>query len=228
MARTKNYQHYCPVARSLEVIGEKWSLLIVRDLLRGPQRFTDLQRTLGAITPKWLTQRLRDLQEAGIIERDSAEGRREVWYTLTPKGRELAPVIEALVVWGIDHALRPPQSGEAVEPGQMLFAMTVYLNNRKRRLRAPARWRFDFDETEPHVMSWDGERWRVRRDDAVDSGAEADVVVRTSPKRWVELITSPPGERTSRFEAMDISGAAARKQELVRTFAGAPASVAAI
>src|SRR5581483_10166021 len=104
MAKTREYQHYCPVARSLEVIGEKWSLLIVRDLLRGPQRFTDLLRYLGGITPKWLTQRLRDLEAAGIVERDHAEGRREVWYRLTAAGEELRPVIESLAIWGIEHA----------------------------------------------------------------------------------------------------------------------------
>src|SRR5947208_1092317 len=103
MTRSKEYRHYCPVARSLEVIGEKWSLLIVRDLLREPRRFTDLLHFLGGITPKWLTLRLRDLEAAGIVERDSEPGRREVWYRLTPRGRDLAPVIQELAIWGIDH-----------------------------------------------------------------------------------------------------------------------------
>ena len=116
MAKTKNYQHYCPLARTLEVIGEKWSLLVVRDLLRGPQRFTDLMRYMGGITPKWLTQRLRDLEEAGIVERDSAPGRREVWYRLTDKGRDLAPVVASLAVWGLDHAMRRPLPAEVVHP----------------------------------------------------------------------------------------------------------------
>src|SRR6266540_1580464 len=108
MAKTKTYAHFCPVARTLEVIGEKWSLLIVRDLLRGPQRFTDLLRYLGGITPKWLTLRLRELEAAGIVEADRVSGRREVWYRLTSKGNDLAPVVQALAVWGIDHTARPP------------------------------------------------------------------------------------------------------------------------
>ena len=87
MARTKDYKHFCAAARSLEVIGEKWTLLIVRDLLRGPQRFSDLLRYLGPITPKWLSARLREMKEAGIVERDAQEGRREVWYGLTEVGR---------------------------------------------------------------------------------------------------------------------------------------------
>ena len=63
MARTNTYDHFCPVARSLEVIGEKWSLLVVRELLNGPRRFTGLERGLPRITPKWLTARLRELEE---------------------------------------------------------------------------------------------------------------------------------------------------------------------
>ena len=59
MAKTKTYGHYCAAARTLEIIGEKWSLLIVRDLHYGPQRFSDLARSLGGITPKLLTVRLR-------------------------------------------------------------------------------------------------------------------------------------------------------------------------
>src|SRR5688572_20706163 len=101
MARTKTYEHFCPVARSLEVIGEKWSLLIVRDLLRGPRRFSDLHESLGKITAKWLTLRLRELEAAGIVVRESEPGRREVWYRLTPAGEELAPVVGALNSWGV-------------------------------------------------------------------------------------------------------------------------------
>ena len=81
---TQTYGHFCPVARTLEKIGDKWSLLIIRDLLTGPQRFTDLLGYLNHITPKWLTQRLRELESSGIVERDQKSGRRQVWYKLTP------------------------------------------------------------------------------------------------------------------------------------------------
>ena len=140
MARTRTYHHFCPVARSLEVIGEKWSLLIVRDLLRGPQRFTDLLRYLGGITPKWLTLRLRDLEQAGIVERDHTAGRREVWYRLTEKGQELAPVVTALALWGLDHALRQPLTGETVHPERAMQTTVLYRNKRRIRLPAPAAW----------------------------------------------------------------------------------------
>src|SRR5213594_3884119 len=106
----RRYHHFCPAARALETIGEKWSLLVVRDLLAGPRRFSDLRRSLTAITPKWLSARLRTLEVQGIIEREAAN-QREVWYRLTPKGQALAPVIDALLVWGLDHAVGPPRPG---------------------------------------------------------------------------------------------------------------------
>ena len=93
------YQHFCPAARALEVIGEKWSLLVVRDLLAGPRRFSDLRRSLTAITPKGLSARLRALEEEGVIEREAASPR-EVWYRLTARGMDLAAVIRAMNTWG--------------------------------------------------------------------------------------------------------------------------------
>jgi DNA-binding HxlR family transcriptional regulator len=101
-------QHFCPVARTLEVLGERWSFLIVRDLLRGPQRFSDLQRYLAGITPKRLTVRLRALEAAGIVAREEVPGRREVRYALTPKGLDLRPALESLAAWGLDHAMVSP------------------------------------------------------------------------------------------------------------------------
>ena len=101
------YRHFCMGARTLEVVGERWSLLIVRDLQLGPRRFTDLVRGLDEITPTRLTGRLRQLEAAGIVTRESPEVGREVWYRLTGPGRDLEPVIDALTLWGIEHARQP-------------------------------------------------------------------------------------------------------------------------
>ena len=122
MAQT--YGHFCPVARTLEKIGDKWSLLIIRDLLAGPQRFTDLLGFLSHITPKWLTQRLRELESSGIIERDNKPGRRQVWYKLTPAGRDLSPIVDALATWGFRYAMRPPIPGEVVHPDLLMRSLT--------------------------------------------------------------------------------------------------------
>lgn len=212
MARSKHYQHYCPVARSLEVIGEKWSLLIVRDLLRGPQRFTDLLRFLGNITPKWLTLRLRELEAVGIVERETEPGRREVWYRLTPKGRDLAPVVESLAVWGIEHALRPPLPGEPVHAGQMLAAMTAYLNRHQQRLSQPTTWVLRFSADRGFSVRFDGERWSVAR-----GGVAGDVTVWAEPEAFVTFL-SQASEGSVPLAALRLEGARERIREFIATF----------
>ncbi len=87
----RTYDHFCLTARALERVGDRWSLLVIRDLLAGPKRFTDLMDRLGGITPKTLSQRLRELEDAGIVAADREPGRREVWYRLTPAGADLGP-----------------------------------------------------------------------------------------------------------------------------------------
>jgi len=90
----------CSAARALEVVGERWSLLIIRDaMFAGITRFTDFQRNLG-IAPNILTKRLGEFVEAGIFELRSGDGDRYAEYVLTPKGRELQPVVVALTEWG--------------------------------------------------------------------------------------------------------------------------------
>lgn len=214
MARTKTYQHFCPVARSLEVIGEKWSLLIVRDLLRGPMRFTDLSRTLGNITPKWLTQRLRDLEAAGIVERDTEEGRREVYYRLTPKGRELAPVVGALNVWGMRHAMRLPEPGEAVNPPQLVTMFSGFLVNRRVRLPGDRRWLLDFgDDRLFEVVHRDG-RWSAAP--CEDAGG-FDVRVVAAPERWAEVLALRGAARRKVLRLLQLDGPADRVEEFADT-----------
>ncbi len=89
----------CSVARALEVVGERWTLLIVRELLRRPRRFSELERRLG-IAKNVLAKRLDKLGELGVVEQgaDSTE------YRLTAKGEDLFPVVQALMAWGDRHA----------------------------------------------------------------------------------------------------------------------------
>lgn len=93
----------CPVARTLDLIGDRWSLLIVRDAMDGARAFTDFQQRTG-IARNILTDRLRRLVERGLLDRQTApSGRRQV-YTLTPAGRDLFTVVVALRQWGERHA----------------------------------------------------------------------------------------------------------------------------
>ncbi len=101
----KSKRSGCPVSVSLEIFGDRWSLLIVRDLMvRGYTTFKDFQQSGEKIATNILSQRLRTLQKAGIIaaERGEADARR-VHYRLTPKGIDLAPVMLELLIWGARH-----------------------------------------------------------------------------------------------------------------------------
>jgi DNA-binding HxlR family transcriptional regulator len=158
----RTYDHFCFVARSLEKVGDRWSLLVVRDLLSGRRRFTDLMDRLGGITPKTLSMRLRELGDAGIVAVDRASGRREVWYSLTPSGRELAPVIEALGNWGLRHTWRRPRADEPLHPEHLLRAVVQAIDTESTD-RRPVRWAFVLDG-EDYVVACDGERWSYSSD----------------------------------------------------------------
>lgn len=92
----------CPVARTLEIIGDRWTVLILRDLfVRGARKFVDFERSLSGISPNTLSARLKTLEEGGIIERHFYEQHPpRAEYLLTAKGRELGPVLKGLREWG--------------------------------------------------------------------------------------------------------------------------------
>ncbi len=93
----------CPVARTAEIIGNKWTPLIVRDLARGRRRFSELERSLAGISPKTLSERLKRLEDAGVVVRECfAEVPPRVEYSLTAKGHALLPVIESMRAFGVD------------------------------------------------------------------------------------------------------------------------------
>lgn len=94
-----SYRQFCPVAKAMELLDERWTLLIVRELVAGSQHFNELRRGVPRMSPTLLSRRLHQLTRAGIVQR-STDGN-AVQYVLTEAGRELQPVVEALGVWGI-------------------------------------------------------------------------------------------------------------------------------
>jgi len=94
----RSYRQNCALARAVDVIGERWTLLLVRDLLVGPRRFRDLVRSLKGIGTNLLADRLKQLETAGLIERHNSHG-----YALTSSGMALEPAVLALVRWGLVH-----------------------------------------------------------------------------------------------------------------------------
>jgi DNA-binding HxlR family transcriptional regulator len=210
---TQTYGHFCPVARTLEKIGDKWSLLIIRDLLSGPQRFTDLLGYLNHITPKWLTQRLRELESSGIIERDKKPGRRQVWYKLTPAGHDLSPIVDALSTWGFRYAMRPPIPGEVVHPDLLMRSLTSSLNKKGKRLPRPAKWLMQFPQAQ-YSLSFNDENWSSCREEDPNS----DLKINTTPEIWATIFTAPRSDRSRLAQAIQIDGAPDRIEEFQQTF----------
>jgi DNA-binding HxlR family transcriptional regulator len=198
----RSYDHFCTLARAMERVGDRWTLLVVRDLIGGPRRFTDLMNRLGGITPKTLAQRLRELADDGIVEVDREEGRREVWYRLTDAGEELGPIIDSLTVWGLRHARRPPLPGELVHPEHLLKALRVIFDRGASPSR-PVAWQFDFTGDGSYTLAYDGSEWSVHDGATSDT---PDVVVQSTRDEWARFVLSPPDQRDVACETLELSG----------------------
>ncbi len=95
-----SYGQFCPVSKATEIIGEKWTLLILRELLMGTSRFNDFQRAMSRISPTVLNKRLKQLEEKGIVVKKRLSGQKGFEYRLTAMGKELEPIIEQVAIWG--------------------------------------------------------------------------------------------------------------------------------
>lgn len=94
----------CPVETTLMLIGDKWKVLILRDLMSGTKRFGELKKSIGHVTQKGLTAQLRDMEAKGLLTRKVyAEVSPRVEYTLTATGYSLRPILDSMVAWGTDH-----------------------------------------------------------------------------------------------------------------------------
>jgi DNA-binding HxlR family transcriptional regulator len=116
----RDYGQYDGITRGLELVGERWALLIVRDLLVGPRRYGELAAGLPRIPSNILATRLKELQEAGVIRR--APRSRVIIYELTPYGRELEPVVMAFGAWG-SKALGDPRDEQIITPDSMTISL---------------------------------------------------------------------------------------------------------
>lgn len=135
MATKKHpYDQYCPDARAQDVAGDKWVLLIVRDLLDGPMRFVALQRRLPGISTEQLRTRLNTMVADGILTRTRyREVPPRVDYELTKKGRDLVPVIAAWAAWGLEHCADDPGADEADSDGSAAHRLADSLERGDRR-----------------------------------------------------------------------------------------------
>jgi DNA-binding HxlR family transcriptional regulator len=216
------YRHFCMTARALEVVGERWSLLIVRDLQLGPRRFTDLVRGLPEITPTRLTERLRHLEAAGVVAREPPQRGREVWYRLTEPGRDLEPVIDALTLWGIEHARQPPAPREPVHPEPAMIGTKVWLNRYSGPQTEGLVWLWSFPGEDHYALRFTDRRWGLSRgweDSAV-------VTVVATPGSWATFLTSPRASRRLPTKDISLEGSRAGLRRFAKAFAArlAPAS----
>ena len=171
--RTRSYGQYCGVAHALELVGERWALLVVRDLILGPKRFTDLRNALPRIPTNVLSARLKELEEFGVVRRvvqpRPASG---VAYELTEYGRELEDVILRLAAWGAKSMAEPRSEDTVNADGLILGLRAAFRPENAEGLRATYELRLG--DVVVHARIADG------RMEAAEGPAEGpDVVVET-------------------------------------------------
>jgi DNA-binding HxlR family transcriptional regulator len=121
----RRYDDPCGIARALDAVGDRWALLVVRELIFGPKRFLQLRQGLRGVSPNVLSQRLRDLEAAGVVRRDVLDPPAEVpVYELTASGRALEPVLLELGRWGRQQPMTP--AGELSVSALLLALKTVF------------------------------------------------------------------------------------------------------
>ncbi|WP_454295320.1 winged helix-turn-helix transcriptional regulator [Salana multivorans] len=123
--RTREYGQFCGLARAAEVLGQRWTLLILRDLLVEPRRYSDLAAGLPGIPSNLLSTRLKELERDGLIVREVRRGAdRSVVYAMTERGADLQPALDALSRWGA-AGMREPREGEIVTEASLVSALRV-------------------------------------------------------------------------------------------------------
>ena len=186
----KPFEQYCPVAHALGLVGDRWSLLIVRDLLHGARRYSDLLAGLPGIGTNILAARLRALEEAGIVtKRRLPPPAASTVYELTGYGAELREVFFALARWGA-RSLGPPGPGDELYPEWGLNAAAALFSPEAAR-----------GLTETYVLRIEGDAFTVRVDDGrmhaeLGAAEDAEVVVETDMNSFFALAS---GEVTPRM-----------------------------
>lgn len=152
---SKAYGQYCGLARALELVGERWTLLIVRDLMVGPRRFGDLHKGLAGIPTNILTTRLKELEQAGIVKREVLpRPEKGVAYVLTPDGLALEPALRELSLWGAIR-MGDARPDEIVTPDSLTMALRTTFQPEAAR-GVTAAYELRFGELVLHARIADG------------------------------------------------------------------------
>jgi DNA-binding HxlR family transcriptional regulator len=179
------YGQYCPIAKALELLAERWTLLIVRELLMGSRRFNDLRRGVPLMSPSVLSQRLKELQDAQVIAREAAADGHSHEYRLTPAGEELRPLLMQLGTWG-QRWYRSAMDAADLDASFLMW--DIRRNLRTERLPARAVVAFEFDDAKKGMQRW----WLVVGDGEVDlcledPGRDVDVWIAGSLRAMAQV-----------------------------------------
>jgi DNA-binding HxlR family transcriptional regulator len=156
----KRYGQFCSVARALDVLGDRWAMLVVRELLLGPKRYTDLLDVLPGVGTNVLAVRLRELEESGIIAREKLPPpAASTVYVLTNDGAALRPVIDELARWGL-RLMDRPQRGEALRSSWLVYSLAVSTPLMGMRDEDELELRVDH---EPHTLTVRDGRFEARQ-----------------------------------------------------------------
>jgi DNA-binding HxlR family transcriptional regulator len=162
----KTYDQYCPVAHALDLVGERWALLVVRELMRGPKRYTDLAEHLPGIGTNILASRLRDLEDAGIVtKRTLPPPAASRVYELTEYGQGLRSVLRELALWGA-RSVGPPTDEDALFPGWLACAVDTVLGP----IAPPGRFEFRVRDEVASLVDGEGRDGPAEDPDVVVSG----------------------------------------------------------
>ncbi|HMF81935.1 MAG TPA: helix-turn-helix domain-containing protein [Acidimicrobiia bacterium] len=156
----KRYGQFCSIARTLDVLGDRWALIVVRELLLGPRRYTDLRDGLPGVGTNVLAVRLRELEAAGIIARETLPPpAASTVYVLTDDGVALRPVVDELARWGL-RLMDRPERGEVRGPGWLAYSLAVSTPPTGMRDEDELELRVD---DEPHTLTVRNGRFEARR-----------------------------------------------------------------
>ena len=208
----KGYGQFCPVAKATEVLGEKWTPLIIRELLSGNQSFNTLRKGVPLMSPSLLSSRLKSLEVAGVIDRQKTD--RGVMYSLTSAGTELRPIVEQLGVWG-QRWVRSDMSKKDLDPSLLMWDMhrridTSYFPDDRTVLR------FEYVDYPTKMRLW----WLVIDAAGVDiclkdPGHDVDLFVQTRLKTMTQIWMGDISVSKARREKqINLSGNTALKNSM--------------
>jgi DNA-binding HxlR family transcriptional regulator len=218
----RSYGQFCPIAKAAELFCERWTALILRDLLAGATRFSQLRRSVPLASPTLLSRRLRELEAEGVIERRRSESGRGWTYHLTRAGQEFAPIVEGLGVWGQRWSRRQLAAHE-IDLGLLIWGLEVSV--KPEAFGAPrCVVRLTFTDQPERARHW----WFVNEDGRLelcveDPGFEVDLYLSASLPDMIYIYRGDlPLARAIGQGRLEVHGAAWARKALPRWLAPGP------